>query len=160
MRTPMHCDAGNSLILPVPPEAGTLSPCTDEETAKEGLLHLPRGLTGMARNDLFHSCFHQRPPPPSSPGLYCVHPWLACSSWSLGLFWSSSLCGADAGSTGPSGCHLALLAGLGPRQLPAAAGPRWARTASASSESEEEPRLWGMRSLSSLWSLRIRSDKK
>lgn len=39
---------------------------------------------------------------------------------------------------GPSGCPLGSLEGLGLSQLPAGAGPHWARTASASSESEEE----------------------
>lgn len=42
---------------------------------------------------------------------------------------------------GPSGCPLGSLEGLGLSQFPADAGPLWARTASASSESEEEPGL-------------------
>lgn len=39
---------------------------------------------------------------------------------------------------GPSGCPLGSLEGLGLSQLPADAGPHWARTASASSENVEE----------------------
>lgn len=82
-----------------------------------------------------------RPLPTSFPGLCCAHQWPGCFSWPSGLFSSSSSYGGGAESTGLSGCPLGSLEGLGLSQLPTDAGPHWARTASASSESGEEPGL-------------------
>lgn len=87
---------------------------------------------------LFLCLFHQSPLPTSFPGLYCAPPWSGSFSWPLGLFLSSSSSDASAESMGPSGCPLGSLAGPGLSQFPVDVDPPWARTASASSESEKE----------------------
>lgn len=63
--------------------------------------------------------------PSSFPGLFCVHQWLGCFSWPLGLSLSSSSSGGDGNgeNMGPCGCPLASFEGLGHSRHPTGGGP-------------------------------------